>query len=87
MIFANPLPDVAGILFVDARSASSTLFGVSIVSIFQHGGPHNGVWSNSWPSFPYLVANSIGIVLACLGTSTNGISCPLLWSDVVVLCC
>jgi hypothetical protein len=33
--FANPLPDVAGVLFVDARSASSKIFGVSIVGLFS----------------------------------------------------
>ena len=33
--FANPLPDVAGVLFVDARSASNTIFGVSILGLFS----------------------------------------------------
>ena len=35
VFFANPLPEVAGVLFVDARSASSTMFGVSIVGLFS----------------------------------------------------
>ena len=34
VVFANLLPDVAGVLFDDARNASSTSFGVSIVGLF-----------------------------------------------------
>ena len=34
VVFANPLPDVAGVIFVDARNASSKSFGVSIVGLF-----------------------------------------------------
>ena len=35
VIFSNPLPDAAYVLFVDARSASSTVFGVSIMGLFS----------------------------------------------------
>ena len=42
VIFSNPLPDVAGVLFVDASSASSTVFGVSIMGLFSTW------WAEQW---------------------------------------
>ena len=35
LTFANPLPEVAGVLFVDARSESNTIFGVTILGLFS----------------------------------------------------